>query len=120
MKVSIKLTRLTKRSPIDDEEITVVPIRDDNPITTTPYVTYGLIALNVLVFIYEVTLSGPGRELLFNTFAVVPSELTYSFHTGLGFPHISEWGTLISAEFLHAGFLHLGGNMLYLSILAIT
>ena len=94
----------------------MVPIRDDNPITTTPYVTYGLIALNALVFIYEATLSGPNLEALFRTFAVVPSELTHSFHTGMGFPHITEWGTLISAEFLHAGFLHVAGNMLYLSI----
>ena len=92
----------------------MVPIRDDNPITTTPYVTYGLIALNLLVFIYEATLSGPNLESLFRTFAVVPSELTYSFHTGTGFPHVTEWGTLISAEFLHAGFLHVAGNMLYL------
>ncbi len=94
----------------------MVPIRDDNPVSTTPYVTYGLIALNILVFAYEVMLSGSSRETLFYTFAVVPSELTYSFHTGLSFPHISEWGTLISAQFLHAGLFHVGGNMLYLAI----
>ncbi|MEO1386630.1 MAG: rhomboid family intramembrane serine protease [Cyanobacteria bacterium J06634_6] len=94
----------------------MVPIRDENPITTTPYVTYTFIALNLLVFIYEASLSGPARELLFNTFAVVPRDLSLSFNTGFGAPHISEWGTLLSAEFLHAGFLHLGGNMLYLWI----
>lgn len=92
----------------------MVPIRDDNPITTTPYVTYGFIALNVLVFLYEATLSGPNLQALFETFAVVPSDLTTSFHTGFNAPHISEWGTLLSAEFLHAGFLHVAGNMLYL------
>jgi membrane associated rhomboid family serine protease len=94
----------------------VVPIRDDNPITITPYVTYGLVALNVLVFLYEATLSGPNLESLFRTFGVVPSELSYSFNTGLGPPHVSEWGTLLSSEFLHAGFLHVSGNMLYLWI----
>ncbi|KPQ35035.1 MAG: rhomboid-related protein [Phormidesmis priestleyi Ana] len=92
----------------------MVPIRDDNPITITPYVTYGLIALNVLVFLYEATLSGPNLESLFRTFGVVPDELSRSFDTGMGFPHVSEWGTLLSAEFLHAGFLHVAGNMLYL------
>lgn len=92
----------------------MVPIRDDNPITITPYVTYGLIALNVLIFFYEASLSGPDLEALFRTFGVVPSELSYSFNTGMGFPHVTEWGTLLSSEFLHAGFLHVSGNMLYL------
>jgi membrane associated rhomboid family serine protease len=94
----------------------VVPIRDDNPITITPYVTYGLIALNLLVFIYELTLSAPNLERLFDAFAVVPRDLSTSFHTGFNPPHISEWGTLLSSEFLHAGFLHVAGNMLYLWI----
>lgn len=94
----------------------MVPIRDDNPITTTPYVTYGFIAINVLVFLYEATLSGPNLESLFRTFAVVPGELSHSFSTGTGFPHITEWGTLLSSEFLHAGFFHVAGNMLYLWI----
>ncbi|MGB5916355.1 MAG: rhomboid family intramembrane serine protease, partial [Phormidesmis sp.] len=88
--------------------------RDDNPGAITPYVTYGLIALNVLVFLYEATLSAPNLQTLFETFAVVPRDLSTSFHTGFGAPHISEWGTLLSAEFLHAGFFHVGGNMLYL------
>ncbi|MGD1900442.1 MAG: rhomboid family intramembrane serine protease [Phormidesmis sp.] len=94
----------------------MVPIRDDNPITITPYVTYGLIGLNVLVFLYEMTLSSTDLSTLFNTFAVVPSDLSLSFNTGFGTPHISEWGTLLSAEFLHAGFFHVAGNMLYLWI----
>ncbi len=94
----------------------MVPIRDDNPISITPYVTYGLVALNVLVFLYEMTLSPPNLETLFSTFAVVPSELSTSFRTGFSFPHVTEWGTLISAEFLHAGFFHVAGNMLYLWI----
>lgn len=94
----------------------MVPIRDDNPITITPYVTYGLIGLNVLVFLYEMSLSGPNLETLFRTFGVVPRELSQSFNTGMGAPHVSEWGTLLSAEFLHAGFFHVAGNMLYLWI----
>ena len=92
----------------------MVPIRDNNPVTITPYVTYGIIALNVLVFLYEATLSAPNLQTLFETFAVVPKDLSASFHNGFGAPHVSEWGTLLSAEFLHAGFFHVGGNMLYL------
>jgi membrane associated rhomboid family serine protease len=94
----------------------MVPLKDYNPIRTTPYVTYGLIGLNVLVFIYELTLPGPALTHFFEQWAVVPAELSYSFQTGLAFPHWSEWGTLVTAQFLHGGFLHVGGNMLYLWI----
>ncbi len=95
----------------------MVPLRDDNPVTITPYVTYGLIALNVLVFLYELTLSPIELTTFFKMWAVVPEQLTISFHAnGLNIFQIHEWLTLISAQFLHAGFLHLGGNMLYLWI----
>ena len=95
----------------------MVPLRDDNPVTITPYVTYGLIALNVLVFLYELTLSPMELTTFFKMWAVVPEQLTESFHIGdISLFTIHEWFTLISAQFLHAGFLHLGGNMLYLWI----
>lgn len=92
----------------------MVPLNDDNPIRITPYVTYGLIALNILVFIFEITLSPPDLDALFYTAAVVPAELTRSLQgqpVAGGFP---EWTTLITSQFLHGGWLHLGGNMLYL------
>ena len=95
----------------------MVPLRDENPITITPYVTYGLIALNVLVFLYELTLSPMELTTFFKMWAVVPEQLTKSFHiSDIGLFTVHEWFTLISAQFLHAGFLHLGGNMLYLWI----
>ncbi|MEM6256357.1 MAG: rhomboid family intramembrane serine protease [Cyanobacteria bacterium P01_D01_bin.156] len=96
----------------------MVPIRDENPVQITPYATYGLILLNVLVFFYELTLSSP-MELtaLFRTWAVVPEQLTESFFAGQSIPFdLHEWSTLLTSQFLHAGFLHLAGNMLYLWI----
>ncbi|MEM8612742.1 MAG: rhomboid family intramembrane serine protease [Cyanobacteria bacterium P01_H01_bin.105] len=96
----------------------MVPIRDENPVQITPYITYGLIVLNILIFLYELTLSSP-MELtaFFRTWAVVPEQLTESFLGGAITPFaIHEWFTLISGQFLHAGFLHLAGNMLYLWI----
>ncbi|MEB3355199.1 MAG: rhomboid family intramembrane serine protease [Synechococcales bacterium] len=93
----------------------MVPLRDENPIQITPYVTYGLIALNVLAFFYESTLSPPELSHLFYTWAVVPKQLTLSFQ-GFSTANLTEWSTLISAQFLHAGFLHIAGNMLYLWI----
>ncbi len=94
----------------------VVPIRDDNPTTITPYVTYGLIAVNILAFLYEASL--PARQLdgFLHLAAVVPRELTASF-AGISVNQpVPEWLTLITSQFLHGGLLHLAGNMLFLWI----
>lgn len=95
----------------------MVPIRDENPVKITPYITYGLIALNVGIFLYELTLSPFELTVFFRTWAVVPEQLSESFAADTLSPFVvREWFTLISSQFLHAGFLHLGGNMLYLWI----
>ena len=95
----------------------MVPLRDDNPTTITPYVTYGLIAANILVFLFELTVSQtPGQlERFFYTWAVVPKQLTASF-AGQAISGPPEWLTLFSSQFLHGGFLHVAGNMLFLWI----
>lgn len=94
----------------------MVPLKDENPIKITPYVTYGLIAVNVLVFLFELSLSSRELSYFFYQWAIVPKELTLSLQTGFASPGIEEWITLITSQFLHAGFLHVGGNMLYLWI----
>ena len=94
----------------------MVPLRDDNPTRTIPYVTYGLITLNILIFLYELSLSSYGLTDFFQSWAVVPEELSTSFHTGVSVVNAEEWLTLITSQFLHGGFLHLAGNMLYLWI----
>jgi len=94
----------------------VVPLRDDNPTAVTPYVTYGLIAANVLVFLFELSLPPQQLDAFFHLAAVVPRELSASF---AGIPvnqPVPEWATLISSQFLHGGFLHLAGNMWFLWI----
>ena len=98
----------------------MVPLRDDNPTSITPFVTYGLIAANVLVFFYELMLLQQGRlEEFFQLWAVVPKQLTASFGGTVGTVAVSpvpEWIPLFSSQFLHGGWLHLGGNMLFLWI----
>lgn len=94
----------------------MVPLRDDNPTAVTPYVTYGLIAANVLVFLFELSLAPQQLDVFFHLAAVVPRELSASF---AGIPinqPVPEWATLISSQFLHGGFLHLAGNMWFLWI----
>ncbi|WP_158971045.1 rhomboid family intramembrane serine protease [Chachezhania sediminis] len=82
------------------------PIRDHNPSGRTPYVVYALIAANVLIFLSYVNLMGNERALqsFFFDWALIPARL----ETGSGY------GTLLSSMFLHGGFMHLAGNMLFL------
>ncbi|MBD2089301.1 rhomboid family intramembrane serine protease [Microcoleus sp. FACHB-1515] len=94
----------------------MVPIRDDNPTQTTPYVTYALIVINIAVFIYELSLAGPSLEAFLRDWAVVPRELTASLGGQTIVQGPPELLTLITSQFLHGGFLHVGGNMLYLWI----
>ncbi|MGB7442180.1 MAG: rhomboid family intramembrane serine protease [Coleofasciculaceae cyanobacterium] len=94
----------------------MVPLRDENPISITPYVTYALIAINVVVFIYELTLTGPQLDQFFHYFAVVPGELTTSFNGIAVNQPVPEPLTLVTSQFLHAGFMHVGFNMLFLWI----
>lgn len=93
------------------------PISDDNPGKTTPYVTYALIALNVLVFLYEITLSQPQLERFFYQAAVIPAQLTATFDGAPGArAELPELTTLITSQFLHGGWMHIFGNMLFLWI----
>jgi membrane associated rhomboid family serine protease len=79
-------------------------------------VTYALIAVNIVVFIHELTLAPPELEQFFQLYAVIPRELTTSFN---GIPvnqPVPEPLTLVTSQFLHGGFLHVAGNMLFLWI----
>ena len=80
------------------------PIRDHNPSTRTPFVTYALIAANVAVFLsYWPLFANPAAlEAFFSRWALVPAQLD-----PIGF---------LTSMFLHGGLLHLGGNMLFLWI----
>jgi membrane associated rhomboid family serine protease len=97
------------------------PLKDDVPGSTTPFITVGLIALNVVVYLYQLSLGieGPvpghaARELILE-FGLSPCRLTGSCVDVLpGLP--SPWLTIFTSMFLHGGLFHVGGNMLYLWI----
>ena len=92
------------------------PLSDDNPTRTTPYVTLALIAANIVVFIHELSLTSSQLNQFFQLYAVIPRELTNSFR---GIPihqSVPEVLTLVTSQFLHGGFMHVGGNMLFLWI----
>jgi hypothetical protein len=91
----------------------MIPLRDNNPSRTVPFVNYALIAANLAVFVYQLLL-GPRLEGFFHAFGVVPgrffAELPSQFH------HPGLYLPFLTSQFLHGGFLHLGGNMLSLWI----
>lgn len=92
------------------------PISDDNPTRITPFVTYGLIAVNVVIFLHELTLNQPQLERFFQLYAVVPKELTASFGGIAVNQPVAEPLTLVTSQFLHGGLAHIFGNMLFLWI----
>ncbi len=90
----------------------MLPLRDENPSRTKPLVTVALIAANVAVFAYELAL-GPRLEQFMMASAFVPARM---FGAG-PYPggDLQLAGALLSM-FLHGGFAHIGGNMLFLWI----
>lgn len=87
----------------------MIPLSDDVPSRRFPLVTTGLIVVNVLCFLYEVSL-GPGVDLLIRNFGALPLRLVTQSANPL------VWLTLLTSMYLHGGWAHLIGNMLYLWI----
>jgi len=96
----------------------MIPIRDDNPVSRTPVVTYALVALCVAVYLAQLTLGKAGFQVAFYSFGLVPAVLTGRAVLPPELDVISPTATIITSMFLHGGFFHLAGNMLYLWIFA--
>jgi membrane associated rhomboid family serine protease len=98
----------------------VIPLRDANPTRRTPVVTIGLVAACLIAFAWELGLQVNGGDDALDAFitawGVVPADLTAAWASG-GFLSI-ETLTLITSQFLHGGWLHLAGNLLFLWIFA--
>src|SRR2546425_1199572 len=89
----------------------MIPIEDESPTRRVPYVNWALILVNIGVFIYTLVNGSlvnpncdPGNTIC--SYGLVPAQIAAG--TGLI--------TLLTSMFLHGGFLHIGGNMLYLYI----
>ncbi|MFZ3151922.1 MAG: rhomboid family intramembrane serine protease [Anaerolineaceae bacterium] len=86
----------------------MIPIRDEIKTRHTPVVTYILIAINVIVFIIELNF-GSDMDAMMYKYAMIPSEVTTGFDVG-------DVSNIFTSMFMHAGWTHLIGNMLYLWI----
>ncbi len=103
----------------------MLPLADrEVPRHGTPYVNIAFIVMNVMVFFYTVTLSGLGEQVFFLRWGLLPAELTQGISAGverlsdgstvdLTSP-VPDWATLVTSMFIHGGFMHIGGNMLFL------
>jgi membrane associated rhomboid family serine protease len=86
----------------------MIPIRDDAPRSTTPYVTYFLLATNIVVFLFELLLAPQSLNQFLFQFGMVPASLSNLFNGGPWQPAIVP---LFTSMFLHGGWLHLTANM---------
>jgi membrane associated rhomboid family serine protease len=94
----------------------MIPLRDDNPTELRPYLTVAFIAACVIVFLYQVTLPGQAGQRFVFEFGFIPA-LFFGAATPSGWtPGLPAEATLFSSMFLHGGWMHLIGNMLYLWI----
>src|SRR5947209_10824603 len=89
----------------------MIPIRDDTPTYSTPYINHLVIALNALVFLFEITLSPPVREAFVYQFGVEPVRVLAAVGLGNAYAPQPSVFPLLTSMFLHAGWLHLIGNM---------
>ena len=92
----------------------MIPIKDINPTERFAIVTLVIIVLNIAVFLYELALGPQAGEMFVDSFALIPARL---------FSRIPEpshavpaGAAIFTSMFLHGGFLHIAGNMLYLWI----
>jgi membrane associated rhomboid family serine protease len=92
----------------------LIPVADSARTTGTAWVNLSLIGANVVIFIYELTL-GSKLEAFINLWGVVPARITAALVGSPGVP-VMALATLLTGAFLHGGWLHLGGNMLFLWI----
>ena len=91
----------------------MIPIRDDQPRFSTPYVTYFLVALNVVIFVMELAVGAQSRGELnafIYQFGVVPQQVT-GFLAGTPFNPLAAVVPIFTSMFLHGSWLHIIGNM---------
>lgn len=86
----------------------MLPIGDTNPTRSTPFVNYGLLSLNLLVFAVQVLFGSLGEPALFSNHGLVPARFARQ--------PLEHLATLVTSTFLHGGIAHLAGNLLFLHI----
>ena len=96
----------------------MIPLKDDNPTSKRPIVTYVLIILCVLIFLAQITSQSYKTGELFYSYGLIPSVLMGHSQLPLDLYSVPAFITIFTSMFMHGGFMHLIGNMLYMWIFA--
>ena len=96
----------------------MIPLKDDNPTSNKPIATYFLIGSCVLVFLLQLSSQSYKTGHLFYSYGLIPSVLMGHDKLPMDFNVIPAYLTIFTSMFMHGGFLHLIGNMLYMWIFA--
>jgi membrane associated rhomboid family serine protease len=94
----------------------MLPLQDDQPRYSTPYVTYFLIGLNLVIFFFEWTLDPASLKNLILQLAIVPAHLTAFFAGSPRYPLLAVVLPFFTSMFLHGSWMHVIGNMWFLHI----
>jgi len=92
------------------------PLKDDNPTTITPFVTGMLIAINVMVFLYQISLGPRAMQLFVYQYGAIPAVVAGDQSLPANLIAIPPFLSIFTSMFLHGGWMHLIGNMWYLWI----
>ena len=97
----------------------LLPLHDDNPLKNIrfQYVTVGFIAACVLVFLFQLTLTGKEEQVFIYGFGAIPAVIFGLSELPVALPQAPSGLTLVTSMFLHGGFMHLLGNMVFLWVL---
>ena len=94
----------------------MIPLHDDNPTEITPLLTIFFIVISVLVFFWQISLGGQGNQAAVYSLGVIPAVLLNQVQLPPELALIPAELTVFTSMFMHGGFMHLAGNMLYLWI----
>jgi membrane associated rhomboid family serine protease len=94
----------------------MIPLHDDNPTTVQPMVTIALIVVASAVFLWQLTLSPTAEVRIAYALGVTPITLLGDEQLPADIYLVPPWLTVLTSMFLHGGWLHIIGNMLYLWI----
>ena len=96
----------------------MIPLKDDNPTYSTPIITYFIIGICVIVFLLEISSSNYKTGAIFYSWGVIPASLIHNLQLPDEVYRVPPIITLFTSMFMHGGFMHLIGNMLYMWIFA--
>ena len=96
----------------------MIPLKDDNPTSEKPIVTYSIIFLCVIVFLIQLSSQSYKTGQLFYSYGLIPSVLMGHKQLPMDLYAIPAVATIFSSMFMHGGFMHIIGNMLYMWIFA--